>query len=1210
MTTTTAPQNIVTNADNVQVSHFSELMQNYSPITPVSASTEPKAIMDSNNSPVILTAAEDTGLFMIYENPKSETAWKQFDLSENLGTTTAFDVKKTDTDEYVLVLASHINGTPSLHTAKFKSFAALDSKDFDSSTFWTSIKLEDKTSMINLVSTDGENIMYATATENDAKYYTVDASNTSKQYTLPENSNSVIEFSVGSYKNSSGAFLLYNVGDQQSLLFKSFKVNQFNKFTEQSFTPPKGSQQLKSFQLTKSSAGNDAIIACGQGVYLFEDENPTTVVEEKAGFEFTKIRIASGNSSTSTGQTGVNSNKLSFWLSGEDTTTQQSGLYYLSNQFYSSANGQTSAKFNSPILMQSNVDQFAPLIGDDILNHLFLINSSNQLSHFYQAKSTTLWKQVSIPVESVGNSMPYNSYTLDVQFSTATYGVTFNTAKVTLHTSAATYITVNGSGYRVGPNKSVTVPLEFDGSLNIINKTDAIHAPTLYINSDFLNEEVSIELPNKIISRLQTVQKGPQLTSSKFYNGSTLYSDRQKPPSSTTATNTVNGIQSFIKSGKQIGTIHNGTSAEAIENHSYSLHFNSDGSIDYKSGQDTEDYIRGLFAADKNTHISEVLKSESVGQKIGHFFGDIFHWIKNEFDKLESFVVHIADDVARFVIKIGKDIYNFIVKTAEEIYAGLKWLFQKIATFFKDLIKWLGFLFDWKDFLLTKNAIKAHLQGGIGEFKSSIEDIQKAFDNLMETIIKDINQPNAVSNYKKNITNHTNNDTLSDVTKNHNSTTKKADPRKNWVHSKRKHLEKGDPKVEGIDINQSDFENFGSFITDTISNLESVLTQFKADYESLHKGDITVREFILKLLEAAATGIIKTIQEIIDSIFEWLIRIIDVVDDALTAPIPTISLFSHLYADITKTKQNPKGDTLTILDLSCLLMGIVATISCKLATDKSPLQLVSNEDFASSFKSTISNMNSAIDCSTSTDNKEFEKNLSATTTSQPPSKLEGVFTIMGGSINLVRVATFPISQIAQLINGFEWKIGVLWLTDRIARMERAGFTSYSIFQNSASTKYSDLETYQKIDLIKTYIENSWYIIEVVGGVITWIAQYNNYAKTATAIKALGIINSIFVVGGGVTSAVQSGYQFPPGGGKLSPVGQSTLSAQVFQEIFQITTIGTFASLYSAKESEDVNVDALIALAVFLILNDIGLIGNGVSAIVAGSDLLEGKTTVS
>ncbi|HTE10259.1 MAG TPA: hypothetical protein VK645_04800 [Chitinophagaceae bacterium] len=328
----------------------------------------------------------------------------------------------------------------------------------------------------------------------------------------------------------------------------------------------------------------------------------------------------------------------------------------------------------------------------------------------------------------------------------------------------------------------------------------------------------------------------------------------------------------------------------------------------------------------------------NIEAKIGH----IVKWMKTEAHNLEQAVVTFTDGVIDCVLKIAGNFYHFLAKCANDIVNLVHTVLNAIETAFDDIVKWIGFIFEYKDILNTHNVMKnlmlLYLDSSITNASSLKGKLQSMFTGLENNLNQLVGLPQIDTTQQSN---------SAQASKPSAANT----PQANWGTHKLKSNggnassgnynppNTGDDPSGGLlaafhDIVQGEKDTF----TDLKNNLASIIDNFQTTSASelFEKILVTITDFLLNqagtLLAAGADA---------------MAGFASFVKETLTATID-IPVISWLYGKISG------GAPFSILDLCCLIAAIPATIVYKVLegaapypdSDETTQQLINAPDLA------------------------------------------------------------------------------------------------------------------------------------------------------------------------------------------------------------------------------------------------------------------------
>lgn len=302
--------------------------------------------------------------------------------------------------------------------------------------------------------------------------------------------------------------------------------------------------------------------------------------------------------------------------------------------------------------------------------------------------------------------------------------------------------------------------------------------------------------------------------------------------------------------------------------------------------------------------------------------GDAWNWLKGEYENVTECYLQAWNGFTHFFITIGKELYHFALKCVKDIAHGLSFLFNKLKIIFEDIVKWIGFIFAWKDIVRTHQVMKNIMIQYIKDLVTDLDGLQLDLDNAFATIENDINGwaglPTSTDTYANNTGNVKQNSDISSPSSNHGT-----------YHMKN-NAANGDSSTFAPDLGTTDVADVLQTLIDKITasgdEVKAQVASVKDIISSLPGTDIGT---ILKRLTAILADTMITAGKIVlDAFLAAIELLVEGYLDSLTAPI-FIPVISQLYQDAT-------GDDLTLLDGFCLAAAIPATIVYKIATGNAP----------------------------------------------------------------------------------------------------------------------------------------------------------------------------------------------------------------------------------------------------------------------------------
>lgn len=878
----------ITKNDPVTIDFYSELMPNYFPESAIDAGENIQSLMVAPEQPFIFCLDKESRLQGILRSEGSASGWVKMMFSE--GKVASFELEyNIEENQFQLAKIENnkvwVSDEISLDTTQFATL--------DKSISWTSMEAKDASEVINKVSIGVEHVLFATETKNkDAKYYISALDELApKPYTLPENGMKITQFELGNFQYNNGVFLLYDIGKERSFIFQSFPDPKYDKTIKVRF---ESDEFINCFTLVESDDANDFVYAAGTQVHQY-----ITGIESQ-DFEVTTLPGKLGNIKKIAA--ARNGDEHSVW------SLDEKGLHYQTNHFFDQKSQNfTTGRWTQPILMVEEADQFSCVKGNGIRNQLFAISTKygSELTRLWQDSVTTLWNSNTLTIKGLDSLKEVESYSAHVRFHSKAVK-TFKGLRVEITADSNLFIYVDSKSYHIGPNKKATITLGTLPEFTIICPVKDIASSRIYLNAGFLKETQAINLTSKVLERLEAkIQTGNDLAKATKQNGELLVAKGTDP---NTLKNAAEGIQQMLAVAK---TMENDSNTP-LQRTSFTV------------GNTSQYMQRRSAVASPQTFIPE-----------GLTLGDFLHSVWDGAKQAVEFVVEKVKAGVQFVIKIGEQVFNWIVKTIREIGSFIQKIFEAIKVFFKDLFEFLAFLFDWDAIVATKKAFKDFTNEAILSLKSEIKNIKKFVDDTLDAQIGKFS-PHLVDIP----------DTLDKVDPSEPSKESTADPRSNWLNSKKDYLHDSTdrPLKERIPTEFSSvLETFMSDLKNIlVKSGEAVKVQFNIIFQAFRdviEGKKTFVAFLKILLNELAGLSLFLVKQLMDLIFVSLDALISVALVGLNKEW-NIPIITELYKSITKS------DELTFLDVMCLFVAIPATVIYKIGFGKAPFgEATTREEF-------------------------------------------------------------------------------------------------------------------------------------------------------------------------------------------------------------------------------------------------------------------------
>ena len=478
-----------------------------------------------------------------------------------------------------------------------------------------------------------------------------------------------------------GLYTLGSIGGKIQLIFQEL-YNPFNPSLPSnpiSLSLPEGSQPSALASVAVSGNLTDLYVACEKALYYFpnyqqKDSAQGIKVLDNALFE------------------GVSS----LFAFATDTRIIVWGLNRSQQIFYTTCDRtqiQNPAAWSHPLPIVENVGQVSPYVNRaDDGNTFFVHTGGSELQKAVQTPATMLWKFDSIllpPLDKKAKAADFHSYTTRLHVTDEKKKPLAN-VDISLGAVHRASFYINNRYYVLEPTP-ITVKTDATGGVTIVERIANLQGTCLQVLGDD-GSIISINPMDKSFQKVAALNskdslssatiKNPDGTTQPLVNPGTSDDDKQN------VADTIGNLKTVYDSVPSDGTVKPASNSSVM-----SL------SAAPRENIMTFAITDGAMALSFDP-VGELTNAIDVGA------GDLYNYMKKGTDYVIHIVKDAAEDAYHFVAKIAGQVYHFVLDAAAKVLGALEFVFNAIKTFVEFLIKFLLFLFDWDDFLRTKNVYK------------------------------------------------------------------------------------------------------------------------------------------------------------------------------------------------------------------------------------------------------------------------------------------------------------------------------------------------------------------------------------------------------------------------------------------------------------------------------------------------------------------------
>jgi hypothetical protein len=312
---------------------------------------------------------------------------------------------------------------------------------------------------------------------------------------------------------------------------------------------------------------------------------------------------------------------------------------------------------------------------------------------------------------------------------------------------------------------------------------------------------------------------------------------------------------------------------------------------------------------------------DSASSAIEVAAGDLWNWVKSEWNDVETFVVQEGEDAWHFICTIAGEVYDAILDCVASVVNAIEFVFNKIKVSIEELIAWLGFLFEWQDILRTHNVLKNLFFQYAKKIVTDIGSTQTSLNSAISGIEAQIDSWAGLED-----------DGTTIGTSQQSATNPPGgnSPQANWAlqHTSNNLTSATTPDADPINANSSLIDQLQEIAENEGQDILTAMNQVKTEVFDV-VSSLTPAQAVKKLVAIVGDLILNTAENFLDLLLDLIQSLVSGLVDVLTAPID-IPILTPIYKLITN------GSSLSILDLMCLVGAIPATVIYKVVVGSTP----------------------------------------------------------------------------------------------------------------------------------------------------------------------------------------------------------------------------------------------------------------------------------
>ncbi|KAE8327066.1 hypothetical protein BDV39DRAFT_205197 [Aspergillus sergii] len=718
-----------------------------------------------------------------------------------------------------------------------------------------------------------------------------------------------------------GIYTLGKIGSSQSLIFTPI----YNPYDRDSppnsarLNYPTGSSAMSS-SIGKNGMSN-LFVAGDSGLYLFPPGHQKDRAEPTLIIPSSPAR----NTNTFAGATSLRSStvgsKTAVW-----GLNQQKELVYATCP---SGDELSSTSWSSPLRICTGVSEYAFYLNRKApANVLFARVGDEKLVQLSQDLQTGMWSShnITLPATEVKDIVESNTFTTHIKCSDPD-GMPVIGESVRLESKQGEPLTINNTYYKISANASIEVQTDETGSITIIQETDSLSAVCFTLICG--DQGLIIDPCSKIVEKLSAIKSGCDLSNVQIPNSDGNTKPLVPPDISAASRDSIAKVlpqlldaRSPLPKNGSRAKIEMVNTAETLDEAGLCGVVEVEGELRFCEGKEALEHLEGGISAEGYSAADNWISTAAA---------DFLRFLKTAWNETKSFFVRTVKDFKQLVVEIGGKIYTAILDSVNAVVGAIEFIFKKIKVFFEDLVAWLGFIFNWGDILRThrvfKNIFKQYAQNIVDKIDNLGVLLESGFDEMQGFI--DGKSWEGLEDSGKSI-----GDTQREAEK---EVTGTDSPQSNWAAY---HTTNGFPTIAaGASVSGVPVGVNISAIEELIDTLKATV---KAEEEHLKRAVQDIKEKVVdqinslspiqvvqRILGILSTFLVHTAKNIVLLIVDVIKHFISTLLDYLDTPLE-IPVISPIYKKITY------GDSLSCIDVVCLIGAIPTTLIYKSTTNKAP----------------------------------------------------------------------------------------------------------------------------------------------------------------------------------------------------------------------------------------------------------------------------------
>ncbi|KAJ6001626.1 gamma-glutamyltranspeptidase periplasmic precursor [Penicillium canescens] len=590
------------------------------------------------------------------------------------------------------------------------------------------------------------------------------------------------------------------------------------------------------------------------------------------------------------------------------------GLNYKGEVYYISCyvdEVNDAASWSCPMPLLTDTERISPYVNRTDGGNTIFAYTEDRLLAITQATATEskMWKTSYIQVEPTPKPEPepcdsFVSYTTTITLRDAHDNPVPETM-LSLQAESRTHAYVNGKYYILGWHETL-VPTDLNGLVTVVEASEDAAGAILHVSLPQDNEAIVINTMDKTFDKCSSLDTEDGIRA---------------------ATYPAIEVMGGVMDDERVPLVDPDTEQEDVKRAAESM---SNLKEKYPEVKPSAKRSKLFYKQHRAPRVVRRGPGEQVPGKnvwsLWSAIGDVFKWLTKAVKKAVEVVWDSAKKAWKFVADIAGKVYNAVLDAVDAIVGAVVWVFNAIKTAIEAIIRFLKFLFQWKDIKRTKQVLHRVVKLFLTHQVDQIDTVRATFRDNLDGAAEKIREWGGVSDWSSmgDTAKLPPNNSGEDPSKDHDSTS--------LLFSNHFRGQAEKIQVQGAlpEATTTEAQDLIDVLLDAIRDEGEVLSTVYEDLQDVAKrfASLSVGEIIKRIAAILGSALVSSVRVVVDALFGVLSSLADSALNLLDAKlhIPVIS-------DILNAIGIPD---ISFLDLFCWIGAVGCTVVYKVVYGEAP----------------------------------------------------------------------------------------------------------------------------------------------------------------------------------------------------------------------------------------------------------------------------------